>query len=57
MKAAERVLQISLCLAAGALGVVLAWLAVGDRQPGYLFGAGAGGVVIMAEISKWKWKR
>ena len=50
MRAAERVLEIALCLTAGALGVVVAWLAVGDRQPGYLFAAGAFGVVLMAEF-------
>ena len=50
MKAAERFLEIALCLAVGALAVVAAYAIVGDRQPGYLFVAGAAGVMATAEV-------
>jgi len=41
-----RLLLVSLlCLVCGALGVAIAYLFVGDRQPGYLIVAGTAGVL------------
>jgi hypothetical protein len=49
MTLARILLATLLCLACGALGVVIAYMIVGDRQPGYLLIAGAAGVIIAGE--------
>jgi hypothetical protein len=49
MTPARILLASLLCLVSGALGVVIAYMIVGDRQPGYLLIAGAAGVIIAGE--------
>ena len=50
-----RLLLVSLlCLVCGALGVVIAYLFVGDRQPGYLLIAGAAGMLGAGEWAQRK---
>jgi hypothetical protein len=55
MKTARLLLASLLCLACGALGVVIAYMIVGDRQPGYLMIAGAAGAIFAGQwAGKWR---